>query len=50
VTVPLVGRSSPAIMFSSADLAVPEGPITATDSLGVICRLTPSAAGAASLP
>jgi len=50
VTIPLVGRFSPAVMFSSADLAVPEGPVTATDSPGAIRRLTPPAAGAASLP
>jgi len=49
VTVPLVGRSRPAIMFSSVDFPLPEGPITATASPGAICRLTPSTAGAASL-
>jgi hypothetical protein len=48
VTVPLVGRSRPAIMFSSVDLPLPDGPITATGSLGAICTLTPSTAGAAS--
>jgi hypothetical protein len=49
VTVPLVGRSRPAIMFSSVDLPLPDGPITATASPGAICMLTPSTAGAASL-
>src|SRR6516164_3308464 len=50
VTVPLVGRSSPAIMFSSVDFPLPDGPITATDSPGAICMLTPSTAGVASPP
>jgi len=48
VTVPLVGRSRPAIMFSNVDFPLPDGPITATDSPGGICMRTPSTAGAAS--
>jgi len=30
VTVPLVGRSSPATRFKSVDLPLPDGPINAT--------------------
>jgi hypothetical protein len=36
-------------MFSSVDLPLPDGPITATASPGAICMPTPSAAGAPSL-
>ena len=34
VIVPLVGRSRPAIRFSSVDFPLPDGPITATASPG----------------
>ena len=44
VTEPLVGRSSPAIRFSSVDLPLPDGPITATASPGATSRLTPATA------
>ena len=42
--VPALGRSRPAIRFSSVDLPLPDGPITATASPGAISRLTPSTA------
>jgi len=46
VTVPLVGRSRLAIMFSSVDFPLPGGPITATASPTPICKLTSSTAAA----
>src|SRR6185503_9654931 len=42
--VPPVGRSSPAIMFSSVDLPHPDGPITATASPVRTSSVTPSSA------
>ena len=49
VTVPLVGRSRPAMRLSSVDLPLPDGPMTATASPGASSRLTPSTAGWPSL-
>src|SRR5215469_14548428 len=49
VTVPLVGRSRPAIRFSSVDLPLPDGPMTATDSPAATSKLTPSTAKAPAL-
>ena len=44
VTVPLVGRSSPAIRLSTVDLPLPDGPIKATASPEATCRCTRSTA------
>jgi hypothetical protein len=44
VTVPLLGRSSPAIRFSSVDFPPPDGPITATASPAATARSTRSTA------
>jgi hypothetical protein len=46
VTVPELGRSSPAIRFSRVDLPLPEGPMTATTSPAATPRLRSSSAGA----
>src|SRR4051794_38402876 len=43
-TSPSVGVSSPATMFRSVDLPQPDGPITATNSAGVIEKSTPRSA------
>ena len=45
VTVPADGLSSPATRFSSVDLPLPDGPITATASPAATCTLTRSSAG-----
>ena len=45
VTVPPDGLSSPATRFSSVDLPLPDGPITATASPAATCTLTRSSAG-----
>jgi len=42
VTVPLVGRSIPAIRLSSVVLPEPDGPMRATKSPSGTCRLRPS--------
>ncbi len=47
VTVPAVGRSSPAIMLSSVDLPLPDGPMTATTSPAATPMLTSASAGGA---
>src|SRR3954451_5597896 len=44
VTVPLVGRSKPAISASSDDLPEPDGPVSATSSPGSSVSDTPSTA------
>ena len=46
-TVPLVGRSIPAMRLSSVDLPLPDGPMIATASPAAIDRLTSATAGAA---
>ena len=46
VIVPADGLSSPATRFSSVDLPLPDGPITATASPAATCTLTRSTAGA----
>src|SRR5581483_10614288 len=46
---PLVGRSRPAMRFSSVDFPLPDGPMIATASPGVTVRLTSDTAGAAPL-
>src|ERR1700755_1413153 len=43
-TSPSVGVSRPAMMLSSVDLPQPDGPITATNSPGVIVKSTPRSA------
>src|SRR6516165_3944730 len=43
-TSPSVGVSSPATMLSNVDLPHPDGPITATNSPGVIVKSTPRSA------
>ncbi len=43
-TSPSVGVSSPATMLSSVDFPQPDGPITATNSPGVIVKSTPRSA------
>ncbi len=47
VTVPAVGRSSPAMRLSSVDLPLPDGPMTATTSPAATPMLTPASAGGA---
>jgi hypothetical protein len=46
VTVPMVGRSSPATRLSSVDFPLPDGPMTATTSPAATLMLTSSSAGA----
>ncbi len=45
VTVPALGRSSPAIRLSSVDLPLPDGPMTATTSPAATPMLTSASAG-----
>ena len=45
VTVPLLGRSRPAMRLSRVDLPLPDGPITATASPGAMSRRTSVSAG-----
>src|SRR5690348_14640346 len=49
-TLPLVGRSSPPMMFSSVVLPEPEGPIRQTNSPGCTTRLTLTSARTISSP
>ena len=49
VTVPAVGRSSPAMRLSSVDLPLPDGPMTATTSPAPTSMLTSASAGRPSL-
>ena len=47
VTIPVVGRSRPAIRLSSVDLPLPDGPMMATTSPAVTLMLTSATAGRA---
>ena len=47
VTVPAVGRSSPAMRLSRVDLPLPEGPMTAATSPAVTSMLRSASAGGA---
>jgi hypothetical protein len=50
VTVPLVGRSSPARMCISVDLPEPDGPMIAANRAGENSVLTPARASTATSP
>ena len=47
VTVPVVGRSSPAMRLSSVDFPLPDGPMMATTSPAATSRLTSATAAGA---
>ena len=47
VTVPAVGRSSPAMRLSSVDFPLPDGPMTAATSPAATSRLRSASAGGA---
>ena len=50
LTVPLVGRSSPPMMFSSVDFPLPLGPIRQTNSPGITCSSAATSALTTSSP